>query len=260
MLNRLTLLALVITLVPLAPAQEGDKQPPQEPLETRIVQLEHVRAEHLANLFRDVRAIPSDALDVISFTGTKQQLDEIEAQIKTLDVSRVRSPEPPSNVEIMVHYVGADVGTQPIPEDSRLQAVVEQLRSNFAYENYSLLASYMVRASVNASEVVGAEGMMPTLGYEPLDGQGEQALASSYELQFRLVQMQGAAPNRTIVLQKVFARWSFPGYQLGEPKYENAQIQTSVNLPEGKLVVLGKAGMSGSDRGIFLVLEARPVE
>lgn len=258
---RIALLAL--TLAPFAWGQETLPPSPPQVVETRIVRLEHVGADTIAHILTGTvrRAIPSVPLKAVALTGTAEELDRAEAQIKLLDEPTARNPEPlTSNVEVMVHYVGADVGSQPIPQDSRLQAVVEQLRANFAYKNYSLLASYMVRASVSPDDRVGARGLLPTLGYEPLDESGEPSLTSDYALEFRLIHLRGAAPNRIAMLRRLSASWRFPVNQLGKVRYEDASIETSVNLPEGKLVVLGKAGLPGSDKGIFLVLEARPVD
>ena len=262
MLQRLILLALVSMLVPPAPAQEAEPKEPQQQLETRIVRVEHIGAEQVAHLvFGTLRAVGNNTLGAVSITGTKEQLDQVEAQIRALDVPRAESAAPESrNVEIMVHYLGAGVGTQPIPADSRLNTVVEQLRENFPYESYSLLASYMVRSSVSPNDLVSAQGLLPTLGYEPMDEQGEPSLTSSYELGFQLVQVLGEAPNRTTLLRRLRAAWRFPVYHMGKPTYQDAEIQTGVDLPEGKLVVLGKAGLAGPDKGIFLVLEARPVD
>ena len=263
MLQRTILLAFMLTAIPMAQAQDAEKKEVKEELETRIVRVQHIPADSAAHLFMGgaMRVMPSNALGALSLTGTKEQLDKAEAQIRLLDVAR-HEPEPEltKNVEIMVHYLGADVGAQAIPADSRLNAVVEQLRRSFAYKRYSLLASYMVRASVSPDDRVEAMGILPTLGYEPVNEAGEPVVTSRYELGFSLVQLRGEAPNRVALLRRLFASWQFPVSQLSKIAYERAERKTGVDLPEGKLVVLGKAGLPGQDKGIFLVLEARPAE
>ncbi|MBI1353092.1 MAG: hypothetical protein GC160_02015 [Acidobacteria bacterium] len=260
---------LLLMLIPLAVAQEAEKKetaPPKEPLETRIVKVHHIAPSELPQLFagNQFRVMPSNALGVVSLTGTKEQVDWAAQQIQLLDLASVRpkTQEVKKNVEVMVHYLGADVGTQAIPAGSRLNAVVEQLRESFPYDSFTLLSSYMIRAVVSGGAKVEASGAMPPMGYEAPDPNAGHRPVAAYEISFELPMLEGEEPNRVAMIRRLRAHWRFPvpTDDNGRFEYRDAEIQTNVDLPEGKLVVLGKAGLPGEDKGIFLVLEARPVD
>ncbi len=270
MLQRFLLFTVALVLIPIAPTQEPTadapvKAEPKAPQETKIFRVHHVTPHDIPPLLGGgpIRLMPSDNLGVISVTGTKEQLTWAEAEIRKLDeyeaARKSSAPkEGPSNMDLHVYYIGVGVEGRQIPADSRLSAVVEQLRRSFPYESYSLVVSYIVRAAVG--EPVLVEGVMPNLVPDP-DGK----LAphrSSYRILFRFRGFVDGLDHRAAVLRDLEAKWTIAVPSNNADGFERTTVSLSsgVDLPEGKLVVLGKAGVPGNDTGIFLVLEARAVE
>jgi hypothetical protein len=82
--------------------------------------------------------------------------------------------------------------------------------------------------------------------------------------------VSGEPGKRVIKLNQVIAEWKIPykspytDSQSGKTSYQifsrDLRIATDVSIPEGKLVVVGKAGSPTSAEAIFLVLRARLVE
>jgi hypothetical protein len=271
MLQRFLLFAVALVLIPIAPTQEPKsdepvKAEPKASQETKIFRVHHATPHDVYLLLGSGPTImkPSNQLGVISVTGTKEQLSWVEAEIRKLDEyeanKRSSAPEEgPGSMELQVHYIGVGVEGRAIPTDSRLNAVVEQLRRSFPYESYKLIVSYMVRAAV-WDEPVRVEGIMPNLAPDP-----EGKLAphrSSYQLQFKFRGFVDGPDHRAAVLRDLEAEWTIAVPSNNQWGFENTRVSLSSNidLPEGKLVVLGKAGVPGNDTGIFLVLEARAVE
>ncbi len=271
MLQRFLLFAIALVLIPIAPTQEPkteapDKAEPKAPLETKIFRVHHVIPHEIPPLFSPgpIRLMPSDKLGVISVTGTKEQLTWVEAEIRKLEeyeaARKSSAPkEGPSSMDLHVYYIGVGVEGRQIPADSRLSTVVEQLRRSFPYDDYKLVVSYMVRAAVWDAPV-RVTGVMPNLAPDP-DGK----LAphrSSYGLSFKFRGFMDRPDHRAAVIRDLGAEWTIAVPSNNAHGYENSTVSLSsgVDLPEGKLVVLGKAGVPGNDTGIFLVLEARAVE
>jgi hypothetical protein len=86
--------------------------------------------------------------------------------------------------------------------------------------------------------------------------------AATYRLQLRTRRASGEAGSRTVVLEQLELNLRVPVDE-GEGRYSFSDAGIDIGelgIPEGKMVVVGKAGTAGHVEGVFLVLKAQVVE
>lgn len=262
-----TFTLIALAALPLA-AQEEPAPAPKPVEEHRVIPIQTDYLVEILMILRqgELKCHASRELGLISMTGTKERLDEAEKLIRRLEAAAAAAKqnqrEPvSSDLDLSIYFIGVGVEGvgREISAGSRLRAVVEQLRRNFPYEHYRLVVSDMVRAAVWDDDVRVA-GVMPNI---TLDPEGKTPpYKSSYQLQF---EFRGFAERQGVnvaIVRGLEAEWhiAVPAQNAFGFEMTQAALSSAVDLPEGKLVVLGKAGLPGQGTGIFLVLEARPVE
>ncbi len=248
----LTILGAILLIVGAASAQEATAR--------KLIKIEHANANEVVKLLISwVKVLPSRELGVIMVVGTPEQVAEAEAVIREVDKPRSPHFEPfQGSIELDAYFIsaGEDASGGSIPP--LVAPAVEELTQRFAYEHYGLLDSTLVRVAVDEEAFI--RGQFTGTEKEP----------TRYSLQAKPREVRVEDGTATIRIADLEARWDIPYKQssldkeTGVPQihtyYRDLRIQTDVSIPEGKLVVVGKAGSPTDAQAIFLVLRARLVE
>ncbi len=246
-----TILILSQALV-LNPARSSAQTPEESKIVKRVIPVRHIDPAAVGNSLRRwvSEMIASKELGVITVIGRAGDVAEVEAAIRSLDVPPADDPE--ANVELTVHFLGVtdEEHTEELPDG--LDAVVEQLRPRFPYPGYRLLDTLLARIRVGRS--VEVSGVEP----DPQGG-GRSVRPMIYQFRTNLVGVSGSAGPKTIHLQNLRAGFRTPVLTAGDNAYNYADlgVNTDIDVPEGKLIVVGKTGMQGKARGMFVILQAR---
>ena len=215
----------------------------------KVVRVEHVNAEELAGLLHKwVGTSPSRVLRAVALQGTQQQIEQAERVIRELDVPDKRNaPRTIETVEVTVHLIGVVGAEGDSFSGSPLESVVSQLRTQFGYDAFRRLDSFSVRGLMGKG--LSVEGALPGDGL-PRDGFGYK-----FQVNTRKWSDDSAADVELSGLEVSLHRRS-------DTQHANqVGIQTSLGVPQGKLVVVGKVGTDDSlMEGLFVVLSARLVE
>ncbi len=230
-----------------------EKQTPESDWVTKMIKLEHIDPNSVDDLFRNIPvSVRTDSqLGLLVVHGDPSTMEFVEKTVKQLDVPSAR-PEN-RNVEITAFLVGAtragDSGSEVAP---LLRAVVAQLRERFPYQGYRLLETASVR--LRPRKMSSISGSIPDLAVEGAD-------PATYEFNVRLNAIQPAPSGHTISVNEVGLAAQIPvRTSTGSLTGSRIRIQTQMDLPAGKTVVVGKAGVQGVVDGIFLVLQANTVD
>lgn len=178
-------------------------------------------------------------------SGRKEQVAAFEEIIKQLDVPPAPAPNIETTVFMLVAADAQGAGTMP----AELGPVVTQLKSLFPYKGYRLLDSFILRSRSG----LGAEasGFVPGTGF-PLSYQAKigHAFVDSSE-KGRIVRMN----NLKLGMRVPVATGNPP------TTYFDVGINTDVDVPEGKKVVVGKtSAIEGPDSALILVISAKVVD
>ena len=247
------------------PAKQGL---PAERTVRKLIRVKHVDMTQFIPLFGAFgRMTYSPDLNVIMFEGPESVAAELEAAVREFDVppgpDQAQRPAA-ENVQIIFHLLGVtdEVPSQPIPDP--LKEVVRELKATFPYKNYQLLETAVVRSRVSQP---GRPAIAKVYGVFP----GSSRLGAgpdSYELEVQVEGVSGAEGSRIIQLEQLsfeatlFVEIAAASEKRRYPIYQDKRLSilANVSVPEGKTVVIGKAGAAGANRGTFLVLTAKVVD
>lgn len=227
-----------------------EKQTPESDPVTKMIKLEHVDPQRVNKLFGNLVSVrPDSELGLLVVHGPPTTVELVEKSVKELDVPSGRSEN--RNVEITAWLLGAsrdgDSGGEVAP---LLRPVVEQLRERFPYQGYRLLETTSLLLRPRPRETSQISGLIPDLAVEGAD-------PASYGFSVRLNTIQATSSGHTISVNEVMLVAQIPvRTSTGSLTGSRIQIQTQMDLPTGKTVVVGKAGVQGVVDGIFLVLQA----
>jgi hypothetical protein len=237
----------------------AENSPPPSPWTTKVVGIKYADV----NLLRDIlqpfgNILANRDLKVLTIYCRQESLAAIEEVIKRFDV-----PSPlPKNIELTAYMlVGSDqaAGAKTPPE---LDGVIKQLKAAFTYQGFSLMDTLVVRCRDGKSGQVN--GVAPSKQTED-----QRTL---YTFEFESVRLIPESSGKVIRFDRLKFRAKIPilqgSYHLqqeGSKEYKNysyidAGISSDVDLREGQKVVVGKAGVDGSNNAIFLVLSAKVMD
>jgi hypothetical protein len=252
-MKRLFVTALAI----LALAAHGYGQEKEETVR-KLIKLEHVQTGEVMELLSGwIRTFPSRELATVILQGSPEDVARAEEVIREIDRPGADSISEGS-VELDAYFLSAGAESSGGVVPPLVQPVVAELQRRFSYAHYGLLDSTLVQISIGTNAHV--EGLFT----------GTEELPTSYVLRAKPTRVSGAKGERLVKLSDVQAHWRIPyrdraldkdiGQMIDKTYFRDLRIQTDVSVPEGKLVVVGKAGSSTSAEAIFLVLRARLVE
>ena len=237
-----------------------EKQVPESEWASKMIKLEHINPSSVYDLFRRLPGnLQTDSeLGLMVVYGPPSTLEFVEEAVKQLDVPSVRPAQSKNrNVEITAWLVGAgragDSGSDVAP---LLRPVIGQLRERFPYQGYRLLETASLRLRTRSRERGSIAGLIPDLAVEV-----EGADPASYVFRVHLNSIQPSPSGQTISINELALRANIP-VRTSERQWHHKEIgiETQIDLPVGKTVVVGKAGVRGVVDGIFLVLHANIVD
>lgn len=246
-MNKLAWLAIAALLPMATLAQNSTKSRPVDVV-TKLVRLQHADPHKVRNLLAGAGASVSwdDALHVLVLSGTPSDVASLEQTAKELDAASAQARS--SDVEMTVYVLGAssdatDGGSVP----KSLQSTVEQLKPMFPYSSYQLLETVLTRGGTGQqSRVRGTlQPFKSQTGMFPL----------IYGLDSNIGGITFSSSPPIVHINSFYFNCSFPVKYSDKSATVPMEINTSLDIPTGKKVVVGKAG-AGGDHAIFLVVEA----
>lgn len=247
-------LILILIGFPLLAQQETANESEARPADvTRVITLDHADPEDVAVVIRAFGpyVVANRDLGVVAVKGKAQEvaaaLDAVAELDKPGKSGNPRFENSLTNIQLDLYLVGVTDGPGDDLSDSVVGPVVEELRKNFPYQGYRLLETSMIRGRH------GKESQ--TMGLVPIEIDG-----SPEDLQYLIAARLGVLEDRASI-GDLRANWRVPVRTAdGKVTHHSLQMQTHVDVPFGKMVVVGKSGAHGSVRGIFLVLRAELAE
>ena len=132
------------------------------------------------------------------------------------------------------------------------EPAVAQLKGLFSYKGFRLLDNFVLRS--RSGERGESSGFVES---------GTEGRKITYSFQFARVRVDKTDTARQVRFDHLQLSMAVPnGHDLkGEERWARASIQTDVDVPEGKQVVIGKtSGFEGPDSALILVISAKVVD
>ena len=243
--------------------KEAGQKRTGEPMVRKVIQLRYVDPYAVQRLFSaENKLSPSpwgvinvdEKMSVLTVAGSASQVQAVEEAVKNLDVP----PVPGKSVEITAYFLVA-LRESNGPDDfpPALNEVVAALKKTLTYRSYSLTNTVIMRAldGQNGS-ISGAvdKGIPPDqfiLNFQraTVITQEKQSIIHLFDLNFGIWK------------PKHWERSSGPNFSDHEVDTTNlAGIGTSIDMPEGQKVVVGKTAYGSSDSALILVLTAKVMD
>ena len=261
-LFRLTIILVMTACGATLPAQQKSPQaeanPESSALTRKVISIKHIDVDDVAELIGpwglQMRSSPS--LRLVTLVGDKASVESAEKIIREIDVPRTKvlAVQSEKNVEIVFDLLGASVepAASEVAGNDRLMSVVEELKGKFPYRSFQLLetGSLRIRNHHRAS----------TKGFIPGIPSVSRELAT-YSFHVRVRDVLERQDKHLIVLGELVLTLRVPVLtDKAQVQFEGLDIRSETDVLEGKTVVVGKTGLQGSIRGLFLILTANVVE
>jgi hypothetical protein len=252
--------AAILTLLAFAALCPAQTKPDiQLPPNVRMYQPKNItpdRAQRVAQSVQNIVSILQLSWDGVAHAfvlrGTAQDLDMAEALLKRFDVAAPR-------VELTIYLVRAfsgppsptPVGSQPgNPVPQELRVAIDEMKSSFVYDRYTLWDQILVQPTSNGGEVQGV------LTSEA----GNYTYTVSYQVSGGSPVSEGktvSLGNFTFSMKMPVTFRSRAAVNPPETNFES-HIRTDVTVRENQKLVLGKIRLLPNGSGdLFLVLATK---
>ena len=192
-----------------------------------------------------------NSTNTLVIRATPDQLEMVQQVIDATDKPRPATSS--GNVEFVVQLIEGTDQAAPGPPKG-LEEVIRQLSNTFPYGGYRLVETFIVRAKVG-DQNAEVNGLIPNITAE-----GLPPSHYSYSVRARAIVPQGSGRVIQLEALRLNLRVPVPIGNSGQYNFTDIGVQTEMSVPEGKTVVVGKAGAAGPIRGLFLVMTAKVVE
>ena len=186
--------------------------------------------------------------DHIILSGPKETIAGFEEIIKQLDVPPVIK----KNIETTVYMIAASMQAgNGAPLGAELEPVAKQLRTIFNYKTFNVLESFVLR--LRDGEGGETSGLV-------LSEESAALYKMRYVFRCHGVSLQGTDAQKTVRFDSLQLQVKVPVGR-AQAAFEDTNIGTEVDVPEGKKVVIGKtSGVLGPDSALILVISAKVVD
>jgi Bacterial type II/III secretion system short domain len=211
----------------------------QAPESTKLYRLQYALADHVAGLLGPMGFVVKgdNGMHAVVVRGTAERQAEAERLISELD--RPGAGIGQQDVETTVYVLAAsNASGSEAPLPPSVDPVIKQLRTVFAYSNYQLLGTILMRS--RDEQYASTQGLLKNRQTGP------DQKASNYVLNYRA----SVDESRRMIHFDSF------GFRVSGHEW-NADFQTSLDLREGQKVVVGKSNIDDGSAAIFAVLMAR---
>ncbi len=230
---------------------------PTEPMVTKVIPVRHVAPDKVASLFfkfGSMRVRSSCALGLITAYGPASSIAVLEEAVRAVDIPGQTGEEVSAEAEITAYLLGtADEEDSSAKLPGLLQPVVRELREAFPYPGYRLLEIFTVRVRPSRGAKIYGVISNSSVGRNP-----------TYEFSVTTGSISRIGDRRVIALDEINLNLRWPHVDNPESpnqyRYVDAWINSGVTIQDGQTVVIGKAGVPGKNRGLFLIIRARVVE
>ncbi len=206
---------------------------------TRVFEIRHLRAEGFVSTLElfpaEIQA--NNELRTLTVRANPDIVSAIEDVIESMDVPAV---EPPIRaVDVTAYILSPDPDGSGNSVPPHLQNLAEQLRNTFAYDGMRLIDTILIRGFNNSGVMVNGMTTLPSVA-------NDANISASYRFrgQFRVFERDDS--SLTLRIDRLSADFNIP--------VGSVRIQTSVDIPAGAQVVVGKT--STGDGALFLVMTA----
>ncbi len=236
-----------------APAAEVKAQDQGPVQDVKLLRVRAEDTEQIADLLRsfEVFVRTSRQLGLITIAGAREKVARAQEAVREIEKLTMRTPTSAAqDVELTVHFLGI-VDEDTTPQAAMLRNVVAELKKTLPFRGYRLLETAILRTRVfEESRIRGVLPETPT----------ESTRATSYSFNCRIDGIEQRQDAQYIRFGFVRVGINVPIPQGEGFNYEDAAIDTGLEMPNGQTVVVGKAGSMGASQGYLLVLTAKVVE
>jgi hypothetical protein len=210
----------------------------------RMIPVHYVNVDRL----RDLVSVPgvsvkSDTgMSVLVVTGRPDAVAAIEEMVKKLDVPPPAQPE----FELTGYLVSGSLQSRADEVPGDLAPAVKQLHGLFAYKSYKVIDTFYVRGGASRQSTPSASGVLPGTN-------------SQYDFNSSDVRVSGTTVHFND-LHLVIETPTNERNKEGRIIYRNMGIKTSIDVPEGQKIVVGKSSVPGGDDALILVLSVKIVK
>jgi len=192
----------------------------------------------------DTQVVSDDVLRVIVVQGPPAKVDLLEQLVKRFNVVPPGADRE-GDFELTVQIIQASPAEQANGEKMTpdLQAVMKQVSGILNYKSFRLLDTVVIHGRSGAHSVF--KGILPV-------GATTNPTPVNFEIVLENPSIAGGRSQAVAVRQ-----FRFGG---SVPSVGQVQIQTGVEAPEGKKIVLGKVTIDTQGNSLLLVLSARVME
>jgi hypothetical protein len=230
------------------------------PTPERVAKVLRVRpgdANHIAALVASfgVGVQTSDRLGLITLAGNPDDVRRAEQAVLEIQALSSRAPvDAASDVDLTVHFIGIADQDEPL-STGPVREVVAELKKTFPFAGYKLLETIALRARVGENAEI--------TGFLPED-LGEETPPKQYTFGAKIDQVGQRGSVNLVRFQWVRTSIRMPIPRVAKPgesdfTFEDIGMNTALEIADGKTVVVGKAGSTGTSRGFLLVLTAKVV-
>lgn len=246
-MKRIFLLSSILMILAGAGFAQGERERIRRIFEPK--EMPQYAFKNLAHLLSqvghpDTQVVSDDVLRVIVVEGPVSKVDLLEQLTKRFNVA------PPGanregDFELTVQIIQASPGEQGNGDKmtADLQAVVKQVSGILNYKSFRLLDTVIIHGRSGAYSNFG--GILPV-------GAASNPTPINFAITVENPSITGGKPLAVAVRQFKFAG--------SIPTVGQVQIQTGVEAPEGKKIVLGKVTMDTQGNSLLLVLSAKVME
>jgi hypothetical protein len=185
-----------------------------------------------------------------------QLMPAVEQMIRELD----QPSEVKKNIEFTVYLIHADMdneGTGRIPD--KLVSAIDQLQLTFAYKGYSIIETLFFR--VREGRSYQGDGILPFESSEGINW----SRPPGYELRIDHVSTVSIQQKNQIVIDGFHFEYDgivSMGTTEGDTvtRTNRVNLQTSLDIADGQLAIVGKTSADGTPNALILFLTARIID
>ncbi len=217
-----------------------------QPNVARVIPVKYADVKALANTLSifGCGMAPNAELKVLAVSCPPDVMTAFEEAVKRLDVA----PPPAKNIELTAYFLLA--GGKEMPEGkpvpAELEPVLKQIRAAFAYKNFALLDTTVLRT--REGRPAGVNGVVSSGTSQGVWNFSIKSASPSAVEGANVVRIDGL----TAAVQ-----FRLPPNAKGEISYREAGVKAEVDIRENQKVVVGKSSMEGPDKALIVVLTAK---
>lgn len=212
----------------------------------KMIPVHYVDVDRLDDLLRmngvNIRA--DAGLHVLVVSGRPDVVAAIEEMVKKLDVP----PPAQREFELTGYLVSGSIQQRADEIPADLAPAVKQLHNLFNYKSYRVMDIFFIHA--------GPSGR----GGEPFRNQSTSGILPGTNSQYDFAYNDANVTGTTVHLSELRLTIMTPTSERnakGAPISRNVGIHTSVDVPEGQRIVVGKSSVPGGDDCLILVLSVK---